>query len=379
MPNIKYLCIDDQQDRTVGDLLDGIKRAGGPDFERKTPIEVGAQLQDIIKDSKSYPDGYGLILDLRLDMEADENGDKVPYRGPTLAQELRTRMAENGSFSSFPIVLWSIANKFETSYYGEDTSHDLFDAVYGKDGDVTNNPAKVGREMLALAIGYQSLRDAKRKRSSATKLLNLSADDTSGVYAGFLDELTETMKLRATHNPASLILNQLIRPSGLLVGESMIASRLGVDAERSGKGWERIKKEISHVKYNGPFSEGWERWWWFKIENWWTTLSSKSENLRRITAEERVLILNQKFRIKLVEAKPIESDYSTKYFTLCAATQRPLDPINALRVYYPTKKAWHDPKYVSIVAALERTNKETWGRIDPADREQFAAIKGRRA
>lgn len=377
MKNIKYLCIDDQKDSTVDTLLKGITRAGGPTFDRKTPIDVAEQLELISKEAAAHNDGFGLLLDLRLDMEADTDGNKVPYRGPTLAQELRTRMAEGLITQSFPIVLWSIASRFATSYRGEDASHDLFDAVYEKDKEISNEPSRVGREMIALASGYQILCETKLQGKSSLEILKLSADDAIGVYAEFLDEFSEAIKTSAVHYSARLLLAQLIRPAGLLVDEALLAVRLGVDISESGQNWAKICGELNAAMYQGPFSNGWQRWWWHKVEDWWSTLSEKMPNLRRISAAERITAINTKFQFNLVPAKPICAEYSTKFFALCVATKRPLDPINGFRVSQSSKKNWQDAEYVSIYAALNRVNKETWGRINPLDRDRFTAIKER--
>lgn len=377
MSGIKYLCIDDQKDSTVDTLLESITRAGGPTFERKTPVEVGTQLDVVTKEAGSHVGSFGLLLDLRLDMEADSDGNRVPYRGPTLAQELRTRMAEGNLPSSFPIVLWSIATRFDTSYKGEDTSHDLFDAVYEKDKEILNETARVAREMLALTTGYQELSEAKRSEKKVVDILKLSTEDASGVYFDFLDELESAIKSSAIHHPARLIITQLIRDPGLLVDESLLAARLGIDICKSGVNWTSLCETLKDAFYQGPFSSGWTRWWWHKVEDWWSKFPDQFQNLRRISASQRVSIINQKFNLELVAAKPICENYSDKFFSLCSATKKPLDPIDGFRVSNSSKKNWQDVAYVSIYAAINRVNKDAWGRIHPMDRDRFDAIKER--
>ena len=377
MKNIRYLCIDDQQDKTVDTLLDGITRAGGPSFERRTPTDVGAQLELISNEAIKHNGYFGLLLDLRLDMEADAEGKKVPYRGPTLAQELRTRMAEGLISNSFPIVLWSIANRLESSYCGEDTSHDLFDSIYEKDKEISNQSERVGQEMLALVSGYRELCDTKKGKKSIVKLLKLSSKDSNGIYDEFLDELDAAIKNSAVHYSARLLATQLIRPAGLLIDELLLAARLGVEITESGVHWETICQALSGAIYQGPFSMGWRRWWWPKVEDWWLALSRDMPNLRRISASERVTILNRKFSTNLIAAKPICENYSEKFFSVCVATKKPLDPINGFRISQSSKRNWHDAEYVSIYGALNRINKSLWGRISPLERDRFDSIKER--
>jgi len=366
MPSIKYLCLDDQQDNTVDVLLQTISGSDGPVFERRTPIEVGAQILAVADFAAKNAGKFGLLVDLRLDMETDENGGRVPYRGPTLAQELRTRVAEGSIASPFPIVLWSIANNFKRSYWGEDTSHDLFDAVYGKDNEVLNEPLRVASEMKSLVNGYQALQ-MNTCEVRPTELLNLDTSDAGGVYTGFLDEFSIALESRAFHQAARLVITQLIEPPGLLAQEALVAARLGVDISASASNWIELKEQIENTRYSGPFFEGWSRWWWFKVEDWWSSLSEKQQNLRRISAAERVKFLNAKFGLSLVEAQPTPGSEGSKFFTLCVATGRPLDPCDGLRVTQLNRKPWHDTAYVSMEAALARVNKDRW-RIDPIDR-----------
>jgi hypothetical protein len=374
MPDIKYLCIDDQQDRTVGDLLDGVSNGRSIAFERRTPVEVGLQIQQIISEATANRNAFGLLLDLRLDTEADSNGDKVPYRGPTLAQELRTRMAEGEIVPAFPIVLWTIDENFLKSFCKDETSHDLFDAVYVKDGLITQQQKVVAKEMISLAVGYRVLNESKQKKLSADKILGLETDDNVGVYAGFIDELADVLDNRPDHQVVQLLLKQLIQVPGLLVNEALVAARLGIDVKASHNAWECLKSELSKAYYRGPFCDGWERWWWFRVEDWWATLSEKQPNLRRISAQGRVQLLNDKFCLDLVAAPPIRETYSSKYYTLCVATKLPLDPVDGLRIVQRDRKSWHDTQYVSVDAALNRIHKETW-RIDPMDRERFDRFK----
>lgn len=373
-PDIKYLCIDDQQDRTVGDLLDGVSNGCSIVFERRTPVEVGLQIQQIISEATANRNAFGLLLDLRLDTEADSNGDKVPYRGPTLAQELRTRMTEGEIVPAFPIVLWTIDENFLKSFCKDETSHDLFDAVYVKDGQITQQPEAVAKEMISLAVGYRVLNESKQKKLSADKILGLETDDNIGVHAAFLDELADVLDRRPDHQVVQLLLKQLIQVPGLLVDEILVAARLGVDVNACHSAWEQLKNQLDQAYYRGPFYEGWERWWWFRVEDWWTTLSEKQPNLRRISAQERVQLLNDRFGLDLVAALPICETDGSKYYTLCVATKRPLDPVDGLRIVQRDRKSWHDTQYVSVHAALERINKENW-RIDPMDRERLDRLK----
>jgi len=370
MPDTKYLCIDDQQDQTIEALLNSLSRGKSISFDRQTPVEIGLQIKQISEAAEiNKENGFGLLLDLRLDTEADANGNKVPYRGPTLAQELRTRMVER-AVRSFPIVLWSINEKFVASFYPDDTSHDLFDAVYGKDEQVLKQPQVVAQQMISLVTGYQMIELPEINKQTSIHCLGLADSDSVGVHPAFLDEYLLAMEAQSRHEVAYLLLSDLIRVPGLLVEEAIVAARLGVDIEKSKDSWLDIQKRIDYAVYRGPFGDGWQRWWWFRIEDWWNGLSEKQPNLRRLAAEERIQLLNKQFKLNLVAAHPMQSGYSTKFFTLCVATRGPLDPADGFRVIKRDRKSWHDTSFVSAYAALNRIEKGKW-RIDPLDRERF--------
>ncbi len=373
MPNTSFLCIDDQQDQSIDNLLELLSKTEPMlSFDRKTPLDIGEQIRQISDASKTN-DRFGLLVDLRLDQEADANGAKVQYRGPTLAQELRTRMAE-GEVRSFPIVLWSINDKFLKSYYGDDTSHDLFDAVYGKDAEVVNDPKIVCRQLISLAEGYRQITSAKQYGNLNYSILGLTEDDLGGVNSAFLGQFMNTVEKSATHEVSLHLLGDLVNPSGLLVEENIVAARLGVDQSSSGSDWPKLLEILKMTKYEGPFGDGWPRWWWFRIEDWWSGLQPRIVNLRRIGANERVDLLNKCFGLSLKPATPIAIGYSDKFFTVCFAIGKPLDPADGLRIVMPSMKVWHDVLFISTYAALNRIAKEGW-QIDPLDHDRLDQLK----
>lgn len=375
MPSTNYLCIDDQRDKSIQLLLDRLGSGINITFRRQSPSSLDRQLEEVSEAAAniSDDDSFGLLIDLRLDMEADETGARVPYRGPTLAQEIRTRMAE-GVIPSFPIVLWSIDEKFVTSYYGDDASHDLFDAVYGKDEDVVHRSDVVGREMYALAMGYRALASVS-DTSQLAEILGRTADVDSATYADFFGESREALKKKKSkHAISRLLITGLINRSGLLVDECLLAARLGVDLSKSADQWPALLDHIEHASYRGPFSDGWRRWWWYDVENWWTGLAGRQRNLRRLSSVERVDLLKASLGIDLTAAEPISENYSSKFFSVCVATSRPLDPIDGLRVVKSHLYSWNDTYYVSIAAALERVNKDRWS-VHPSDYARFDQVK----
>ncbi|MEC5162750.1 MULTISPECIES: hypothetical protein [unclassified Janthinobacterium] len=370
MPNTNFLCIDDQQDRTIDDLLSLLHKSNKELLvERKTPIELAAQIKQISTASKEK-NNFGLLLDLRLDQEATDDHPKVPYRGPTLAQELRTRMTEK-KIAPFPIVLWSITEKFVKSF--DESSHDLFDAVFGKDDQIIDQPAQVAIQMISLVNGYAQIVSNKKGRLAGA-MLGFGQESTVGLHESFVEEFKYFVEGKAVHEISSYLLNSLIGPTGLLIDKTLLAARLGIDIAKSGASWTQLQVELEIARYGGPFCAGWQRWWWFTVEVWWNNLNAKQPNLRRIGAAERIKILNDRFGFALKAATPIEADYSDKFFCICVATGKPLDPADGFRVAELNMKPWQDTAYVSGYAALNRIEKTKW-RISSADRGRFDRLK----
>lgn len=369
--NISYLCIDDQQDSTIDPLLTKLANDGLISFERWTPKNLEGQLPAIQDFFAQQTGPFGLLLDLRLDVDADPDGNRVSYRGPTLAQELRTRMAE-GVIAPFPIVLWSVNTKFRQSYFGDESSHDLFDDVFGKDREVTDEPIIVAEKLASLAHGYHQLRSLNERNLLST--LGLREEANLPLYSQFLDEYTQIFNDSTTHEIAHFLLNELIRVEGLLVTEAMVAARLGINISESKESWEAIIKNLEHARYAGPFREAWPRFWWFRIEDWWANLQPEISELGLLDSQERVNKLNEIFSTTLIASQPIVHTYSTYFTTLCVGTFLPLDPIDGLRVVRRSSRTWQDTFYVSTHAALERINKDLW-RLDPLERDRLAWIK----
>jgi hypothetical protein len=366
-----YLCIDDQR----ADVIDPLVKRLSTErltITRATPREMSVQIQ-LIKDflGANSQGAVGILLDLRIDMEADQDGMRVDYRGPALAQELRTRMAESDIDAS-PIVLWSVNSKFQRSFSPDGSAHDLFDAVYDKDERIASEPEAVSLELEALAEGYLRIRN---QLPSEGPLPLIGIDPArSAVYGRFVAEYEIICGRKNIHEIARFLLDSLVRREGLLVNEQTLSARLGVDIQASGEAWSELKNLLDPMLYGGPFSSAWSRWWWFQVENWWASISAGRNDLRRLSAQQRVDRISERTGLKMVPPQPILDSYSTKFFTICAGTKRPLDPIDGLRVMSFGDRDWHDVRYVSEYAALERVSKSEWT-LDPLDRARFDSLR----
>jgi hypothetical protein len=373
---IKYLCIDDENSKAPEGYLNLVASKFDKSIflERVHPKkEIALEIDEIKNHAAINKDTFGLILDLRLDRDPDEAGNHASYRGATMAQELRTRMAE-GEISPFPIVLWSMDDMFKRSYEQDDTSHDLFDSVYIKDKDITENPIKFGLELISLVEGYKLITAI---RAAAPPDLPILLGTDVELFNTFDPRILESIQLKcskSTQECARFILSEIIKPEGLLIDENVLAARLGVNIEKSGDSWSRLKSILEVTKYTGVFSTGWYRWWSSQLDLWWLELAEKQTPLKRLGASDRVRVLNGLFTLTLIVAEPIAPNYSDRFWTICQILNLPLDSIDGFRASCPSLKPWQNPPYLSTQAVLERKGRDKW-RVSPLEVSRLQTLK----
>lgn len=366
----RYLCIDDERKENVDALLSLLgSESTKLTFAHRFPAGLDDEVEKIVQEPPA-----GLVLDLRLDqvVSPEADGRRANYRGSTLAQELRTRMSE-GSIRPFPIVLWSMDEKLRASYRPDDAAQDLFDALYIKDRilEVSDN---VAVQLIALAEGYERIEDARRDGKSFGALLGFRDDEdafVTDISGGRFDKLTSV----STHELARFIMHDLVEAPGVLIDDSLLAARLGVDMNKSGD-WGKCRDAVATAAgYSGPFSEGWARFWMSKVEDWWSGCAGLS-SLKKSDAATRVGCLRQFLKLEhLFPAEPIAAGYSTRFWTVCVALKRPLDPRDGFLAAHSEKRAWQELPYISGKAAAERVGVEDGLTVDVLERERFLAYK----
>lgn len=370
----KYLCIDDESTTKIRPYLNSLSAAsGGLEFrEPKHPSPFETEIRNICDDP---PDG--LLLDLRLnEIAGEEEGEaKVEYRATPLAQELRTRMTER-MIREFPIVLWSMERKFNESYNRDDAAQNLFDLVITKD-EVLAHPVQVSILLKSLVEGYSYI-ESKIDTSHYKfyGMLGIEDDYYNQLDARIGERFFGQTKF-PVHDYARYILRDLLEINGPLLSEACLAARLGIDIHGSGD-WENCKSYFHKegLAYTGAFSGGWPRWWAGKVENWWNSRKGIPGPLKRLDAADRVEFLKKTLRKSaLTPAPPIEENHSTKYWTVCEALNRPLDPSDGLRMRCSERKPWQDQPYLSIKAVIERIAISKGLSIDRQEHEKFNLIK----
>src|SRR5258708_3912557 len=268
---ICYVCLDDKasQVRDTAELLESQVEGLGI-----TPLEPVPFEREIEALEKSIADKElnGLIIDLRLDESPNEAGERVQYSAQSLAQHLRTLMAQQ-RLKPFPIILWTVNESNLVQLYKPDkTSYDLFDAVYWK-AKVDKKTKQVADELVSLVRGYEAIASAlKKKNTSVGQILDAPTDNQFD--SRILAEFKETQPV---HVYARFILHELVQHPGPLIDEDTLLARLGV-SEHS-EDIQKILRALVKAKYNGPFSDAWPRWWWPAVERWWKDTSKAQRPL----------------------------------------------------------------------------------------------------
>ena len=369
----KYLYLDDAEVHQLEPFTEPINRLENSlSISLRKPKKFDAQVEDL----RTFPQDFdGLILDLLLHQMPNEQGEKANYRGTTLAQHLRT-LGTEGTLKEFPIVLWSDADKLAAAYNSDASAHDLFDMTYKKEELVDQGSTiRVVGQLESLVTGYTNIKRIRANNERLHKFLGLESAETLDPR---IDEFFGTqVKRPPVHEYARFILKALLLIPGALIEESFLAARLGVDAEASDD-WEELKKLLAPREYKGVFKKGWPRWWAADIEVWWRSLAEDMPILRSALASERVRLLKEKTGLQaLSPARPVGESYSTAYWTVCQATQKPLDPRDGLIVDKPYAKLWQDKLYVSLEAELDGERKLKGLKLDPLDKGRLPRLKAR--
>ncbi len=332
----KYLYIDDQI-ITADGFAKGLSKEN-----LIIDLEEVEEWNNQIETLKSKQNDYdGILLDLQLKFPAEE----IKFDAPALAQQLRNLSKEN-EFIALPILLCTTNEKYKI-LYDKNTNDDLFDLVYIK-GEWSEN---VTNEFIALANGYKTIRNSNGElkdilKNNNKELLNLIDEKIS-------DNST-------VHSIASFVLKQLILSSGLLIDEELLAIRLGIDKNKS-PNWKIILDNLEQFKYQGVFSEGWERWWFGDIMKWWREISDNT-SLRTLDAGEKVSLLKVHFKADELSSIELPDKHSDSAFWYkCVFSNIPMSSYDGFLVKaQDTKLDWQDKDYISnyFIWSVKKKSKE---------------------
>jgi hypothetical protein len=367
MNTIRYLYVEDEKKKSVMTFIDALMSSN-----RQLSIEY----MHPVSFYKNYLGGKidfdcdGIILDLRLDLLKDLEGEKFNLQGYSLAQELKIRFSENNGHS-IPVVLFSSSTRLKKMNEHDFSSTDLFDKIYKKD-NLATSANTIADELVSFANVYKSITGKMAFSKNKKLLCNLLSikDKELDIIDPQLAIFFAGKKAGTVHDCARAIYSYLIMRSGPLIDEMTLAARLGIDFKKSSD-WKKLLNKIkSTCCYTGEYSDILPRWWSHGIESLW--IGFTNSDLRSLTANERVQILKKKFKLyMLIEATPIEESYSTKFWTICKGYELPLDPRDAFMVSDQDLMPWNDKPYISKKAALKRIKRNEGIHIHPLEIERY--------
>lgn len=340
MAKYKFLYLDDENDETTAAIADGLQIDGLIEVKYEQPKTFGEEIKDLKARLKDFD---GLILDLRLDGKALD----IAYNAPSIAQELRMIAAEGG-VKPCPIILCSTDERMRATYDVERICHEHFDYKFTKQ----DSPPwkKFAIKLSSLAKGYQFISD-----SNFNLVPILGREDLSALDSRVLENFTDLAKPLPVYEYASFVIKELFHQPGVLIKESLLAARLGIDIEKS-EDWQKLSGGFfSKALFSGVFSDGWRRWWMDIVQNIFKE-ASKGKRLTMLNASDRVKILSEISGLKnLVAATPMEHNNSSNFWAICEFFKYPIDPLEGFKIHTTIEpKAWQEERYVSLKAVLEK-------------------------
>lgn len=283
-----------------------------------------------------------IIMDYRL----NNGSENVYYDAPTIAATLRNKHREN--FKEIPIILISNEGKI-ADFYKDFLNQDLFD--YAIEKQVLNDRQDFFKERILSYI--DSYIKIKEYDFDILKILGLEDKDSLLLHSLILKKLEP--KKQQIYEYSRFVNDNLIYAIGTLIGEDVLAARLGVD--KTSENWSKILNELNEFKYKGIFKDSHHRWWSEEIERWWTSTFGVN-NLRRLNAIERISLLNDKYKFDLKPASTTKLSKSSKFWTICKGTNMPLDPFDGIQIIKKNYKLWQEKEYFSKDHALAKIDEE---------------------
>lgn len=282
--------------------------------------------------------GYDLLLfDFRL-TEAD-----ALFDAPTIAQTLRTLNSKY--HMDIPMVLISSEPNI-CDYYKDLTSQDLFDLSLTK-RTLLENLEKYSKRFKSFINAYKTI---KQKGFNVQEILKINEVEFKRLDYRVIEKMNDPIHSNDVFAFSSFIIKNLIQSFGLLLGEDVLSARLGVSKES--KDWEDLKELLKGFKYDGVFSDSYNRWWSNGLIDWWKSNNDGDNNLRKLNAEQRVKKLVEITKLDLIVQPKTKYAKSSSYWTICKETSLPIDPIDGLELLKKDLLPWQETEYISMQAGL---------------------------
>jgi len=349
----KILYIEDE--KNYGSIISELEKDGEFQVEVWSPENLENSIMKI--DNKD-----ALIVDFRL-TQSDTIVD-----GPSFAQTFRTKNAR--SHRDIPIILFSVEDNI-IDYYKDYTSQDLFDFSVPK-GIYLENSSKYNSRIVSVINGYNSIIENKNKLDL---ILDISEDFKDNVLDYRIQfSLNSPIYNEDVYAFSSFIHRNLIQSIGVLIGEDVLSSRLGIS--RESKDWNALLEKLSDIKYSGIFSESYNRWWMPKLSEWFMNNYEGKNSLRRLNASQRcdelkkISGLANLTPLEKIKSKGYTAN-SSNFWSICKHTNLPIDPVDGFEIYERDLLPWQDKEYISFlgISSLHMNY------VKPSEKRRISAIE----
>lgn len=347
--NGKWLLVDDQVD-AVGSFAEQLCSTNLVAVEVMTPEEA----RDALLTKRYNP--AGVLMDVQFSAIPGEQGT-----GPGVAQDIRVKQRSSDA-CEFPIVRFAGASPVANYVNGDPTSDDLFDLKIQKES--------LSRDLDTVLSSLQGLRSiynffmAHPGRESNLDLDALFGCSTleRGEWSHYgLESRLAAGTQTAPHVAAGTFIRNFLMPSGLLLDETMLAVRLGVDKTASGSGWSEFAESLP-FRFRGVGAMHFPRWWARGLDEWWFNKVDTSAPLISLEIDQRVELLRKAVSdTTLVPIGMPKGSPGNRPWHLCAFGLEmdppiaiPVDPDEAVRLTHRVDSApWVDASYVSLKQARQ--------------------------
>jgi hypothetical protein len=350
----RFQCVDDDSNAdALCSTLSEAAHLATLKIERRNPGSWEKEVAELVKQVKNG-DIDGALLDYRLDEKADATsatkGEKenakgvvpVGYTADALVQELRRRSVEAKELS-FPIVLWSNAERLEEFHGIDPNFRQHYDWVIDKEKIPTPATA-MSDTLISLARGYDGIRATKVKAGEISPFLKAPQRELVTSVDVFFKKIFRSGAF--AYQTALFIIHELLESDGPLVGAPMLQALLAVNLAQLDSG--KAKKAFDQFKYSGVFCEGFPRYWRVPLMSFLDDIAGTDAVWMKLNAEERAKILADHFGLRQLKAfAPIQPKYSSIYDTFCSHSSRPLNRMNGFALFDECPRIWKDTRFIS--------------------------------
>ncbi|MCO8644759.1 hypothetical protein KGP93_15740 [Burkholderia multivorans] len=354
-----WILIDDAEAEAQS-FADSLSAKGGIAVEVLKPAEARSMLLS----GERHP--AGILVDVDLSSIAGETGT-----GPGIAQDIRVKQ-KAGAIPEYPLIRFAALAPVQKNVRGDPTSDDLFDLkiqkeAVGRDIDSVIAQLKGVGEIYDALNGYEKIDDKFFRQ-----ILGCTEADLDVVsHDGFRDRFLSSLQA-AVHVAAGVFVRSFLTAPGLLIDKSLLAIRLGIDAQKSGKMWPKLLDSLP-FRYGGIGHTYFPRWWARGLDAWWFEKIDGIAPLVSLTSEQRIDLLQKKLGVEGLVALQLPEGspglHPWRLCKLCLEQDLPVEfPIDATDAVRLTLKVdlpiWVDPPYASLKFACQEKDDLRVNRAD---------------